>query len=105
VDFLSKLAEDRIREAQREGVFDDLPGKGKPFEFEDDSYIPEDLRLAYKILKNSNCLPVEVELRKEIFNLRQLLSAAIDAETRLELGRELNRLTLKLDLRRKGARP
>ena len=68
---------------------------------EDDSFVPEDLRLTYKILKNSNCLPIEMELRKEVFNLRQLLNAAIDAETRRELRRELNLLTLNLNIRLK----
>ena len=63
--------------------------------------MPEDLRLTYKILKNSNCLPIEMELRKEVFNLRQLLNAAIDAETRRELRRELNLLTLNLNIRLK----
>ena len=45
------IAENRIREAQQNGEFDNLPGMGKPLEFEDDSNIPEDLRMAYKILK------------------------------------------------------
>jgi hypothetical protein len=101
VDFLHKLAEDRIEEAQREGLFDNLPGKGKPLNLDDDSGVPEDLRLTYKILKNSNCLPVEMELRKEIYNLRQLIDAAIDPETRRELHRELSFLVLRLNVLRK----
>jgi hypothetical protein len=102
VDCFHKIAEERIQRAQEEGVFDNLPGKGKPLKLEDDSCIPEDLRLTYKILKNSNCLPIELELRKEIFSLRQLLNAAIDPETRQELRRELNLLTLRLNLQRRG---
>jgi hypothetical protein len=101
VDFLYKIAEERIQEAQREGVFDNLSGKGKPLKLEDDSAVPEDLRMAFKILKNSNCLPIEMELRKEIYNLRQLLDAAIDPETRQELRRELNLLTLRLNCLRR----
>ena len=97
MDFLSKIAEDRIREAQREGLFDHLPGKGKPLNLDEDSGIPEDLRMSFKILKNANCLPIEMELRKEIYNLRQLLDAAIDPETRKELRRELNLLTLRFN--------
>ena len=88
--------------AQEEGAFDNLPGKGKPLALDDDTYIPEDLRLTFKILKNSNCLPIEMELRSEIFNLRQLLHAAIDPETRKELRRELNLLVLNFNLRRKS---
>ena len=97
MDFLSKIAEDRIREAQREGLFDHLPGKGKPLNLDEDSGIPEDLRMSFKILKNANCLPIEMELRKEIYNLRQLLDAAIDPETRKELRREQNLLTLRFN--------
>ena len=53
MDFMKRIAEDRIRAAQDEGVFDNLPGKGKPLQLDDDSGIPEDMRLAFKILKNA----------------------------------------------------
>ena len=62
--------------------------------------MPEDLRLTYKVLRNSNCLPIEMQIRKDIFNLRQLLNAAIDEETRRELRRELNLLVLEFNCRR-----
>lgn len=101
MDFFDKLVEDRIKQAQQEGVFDNLPGKGKPFQFEDDSSVPEDLRLAFKILKNSNCLPIEMEMRKEIFSLRQMLNAAIDSEARRQIRRELNLLLLHYNVRKK----
>ena len=100
MDFLNKIVEERIQKAQEEGVFDNLPGKGKPLQLDDDTWVPEDLRLAYKILKNSNCLPIEMELRKEIFNLRQLLDAAIDPEVRRDLRRQLNLLELRHNLQR-----
>jgi hypothetical protein len=92
--FLDKIVEDRIQRAQEEGAFDNLPGKGMPLKLDDDSCVPEDLRLAFKVLKNSGCLPIEMELRKEIFNVRQLLNAAIDEDTRRELRRKLNLLLL-----------
>ena len=104
MDFLNKIAEDRIRSAQDEGVFDNLPGKGKPLNLEDETGVPEDMRLAFKILKNACCLPIEMEVRKEIYNLRQLLNAAVDEETRKELRRELNLLMLKEALARKKQR-
>ena len=102
MDFLSKIVEERIQRAQEEGIFDNLPGKGKPLQLDDDHGIPEDLRLTYKILKNANCLPIEMELRKEIFSLRQLLDAAIDPEIRRDLRRQLNLLVLRHNLHRKG---
>jgi Domain of unknown function (DUF1992) len=99
MDFLHALVEERIKAAQKEGVFDNLPGKGKPLNLDDDSTVPEDLRLTYKVLKNSNCLPIEMELRKESFNLRKLLNAAIDEPTRRELRRELNMIALNLNMK------
>jgi hypothetical protein len=103
MDFLNKIVEERIRQAQDEGEFDNLPGKGKPLQLDDDLGIPEDLRLAYKVLKNANCLPIEMELRKEIFNLQQLLDAAIDPEIRRDLRKQLNLLVLRHNLQRNGA--
>ena len=82
-------------------MFDNLPGKGKPLKLDDERGIPEDLRLTFKILKNADCLPLELEMRKQIFNLRQLLDAAIDPETRKDLRRQLNLLTLRLDCERR----
>jgi len=97
--FFDALVEERIKAAQQEGAFDNLPGKGKPLNLDDDAGIPEDLRLTFKILKNANCLPIEMELRKEYFNLRKLLNAAIDESTRRELRRELNLIVLNLNLK------
>jgi DnaJ-like protein len=103
VEYLQTLVEERIRKAQDEGLFDNLPGKGKPLPLDDDSFVPEDLRLAYRILKNSNCLPIELEIRKEIFNLRQLLAAATGAEGKTEIRRQINRLVLRLNAGRRGS--
>ena len=55
-----RIIEKRIQEALDRGDFDDLPGRGKPMQIEDDSGVPEDLRLAYKVLKNADCLPPEL---------------------------------------------
>ena len=98
---MHKIAEERIREAMEEGRFDNLPGKGKPLNLEDESGIPEDVRLAFKILKNAGCLPIEMEVRKEIYSLRQLINTTIDEATRSELRRELNFLLLKDALHRR----
>ena len=61
-----KIIEQRIREAQLKGELDNLPGSGEPVHLEDDSHVPEDLRMFYKILKNANCIPPELQLKKEI---------------------------------------
>lgn len=101
MDIFQKIAEERIREAMEQGLFDDLPNKGKPLKFEDESWIPEDLRLAYKILKNAGCIPPEIELRKEIIDLKDLLKTIDDDEERIRKIRELNFKLLKFNIGRK----
>jgi len=96
-----KIAERRILEAIREGVFDDLPGAGKPLKFEDDSNVPEDLRIAYKILKNAGFVPKEVALRKEIAQAEDLLAGMEDTKARYRQLKKLNFLIMKLNLLRK----
>lgn len=68
-----KIAEERIREAMDMGFFDDLEYKGKPIEIKDDPFVPEELRIAYRMLKNAGFLPKEVELRKEIERLEEFM--------------------------------
>jgi hypothetical protein len=51
---LELLVERRIEEAISRGELDDLPGAGRPLELDDiDPLLPEELRLAYRILKNA----------------------------------------------------
>lgn len=99
--FFEKIAEQRIQEAMAEGLFDNLAGKGQPLKLEDDSHIPPELRIAYKILKMADCLPPELELQKEIITLRDLLADLPDEKERLQQMRRLNFLTMKLSLVRK----
>lgn len=77
------IAEKRIEDALSRGEFDDLPGRGKPLELEDLSGVPEDLRMAYKILKNAGCLTPELQERKNITNLLELLENTPDEKERL----------------------
>jgi hypothetical protein len=96
--FSHLTAERKIQEAIQNGELDDLPGKGKPLQMDDDSHIPEELRLAYKILKNADCLPPEVELKKEIVRMRDLLEGTEDLDEKYRLMKKLNFQILKLNL-------
>jgi hypothetical protein len=102
-NIIDKIAEERIREAIERGDFDDLPGKGKPLDLEDDSHLPQDLRMAYKILKNANCLPPELELRKEIRTTEALLSGIQDTQEKYKQMKKLNYLIMKLNMTRRGS--
>ena len=100
MEFFSRLAENRIREAMEAGEFDNLTGKGQPLNLEEDSHIPLELRMAYKILKNADCLPPELELRKEVLQLQDLVAALPDEAEKLKQMRRLNFLMMKLSMMR-----
>jgi hypothetical protein len=93
-----KIVEQRIKEAMEKGEFDNLPGKGRPIPLEDDSHVPEDLRLAYKVLKNADCLPPELLEKKEILQMEDMLAAIPDAKERYKLIKRINFKIMKLNV-------
>jgi hypothetical protein len=103
IDGFEKIVEERIRRAQERGEFDALSGAGQPLEFEPDGHIAEDLRLAYKILKNAECLPPEVELKKDIEKTEDLLAAMPETAEKYQALKKLNFLILKLNAMRTTA--
>jgi hypothetical protein len=100
MEFFTKLAENRILQAIEAGEFNDLQGKGQPLNLEDDSHIPPELRMAYKILKNADCLPPELVLRQEVVNLQDLVASMPDESEKLKQMRRLNFLIMKLNMMR-----
>lgn len=101
MDIFEKIAEQKIREAIEQGLFDDLPNKGRPLKLEDFTWVPEDLKIAYKILKNAGYIPPEMEIRKEIIGLKELLKTIDDNQERIKKIRELNFKLLKFNIGRK----
>jgi len=102
MDILATIAERKIREAMARGELDNLPGTGKPLSLDEDlSGVPDELRMAYKLLKNAGFVPPEVELRKEIVSLREMLGTLEDDEQRRRIGRELDFKLLKLSMMRR----
>ena len=92
-----RIVEERIRKAQRKGDFENLPGAGKPLKLQDDSHIAEDLRLAHKILKNADCLPPEIEIKKEIQQTEDLLAGMQSTSEKYRALKKLNYLIMKLN--------
>ena len=94
---LDDLVEQRIQSSIRCGDFDNLPGSGKPLELGDDSLIAPELRMTFRILKNSGHVPAEVKALDDVFELecfiRDLDSAS--SERRLAIKR-LEALKLQL---------
>lgn len=95
-----RIVEERIKKAQYQGAFENLPGAGEPLDLSDDRHIPEDLRLAYKILKNADCIPPELEMRKEIQRTEDLLVEMKDTAERYRILKKLNFLIMKLNASR-----
>ena len=90
MNLLDQIAEQRIQDSISRGELRDLPGEGQPLHLEDDSAIPEELRAAYRILKNAGFLPPELQWRRELQEAEHLLQQLPEsdrsrARARLEL--------------------
>lgn len=99
----TKIVEERIRRAQKKGEFDNLEGSGEPLDLLNDQTVAEELRLAYKILKNADCLPPEIEIKKEIRQAEELLSAMSETTEKYRAMKKLNYLIMKLNTLRSTA--
>ena len=62
MDSLSKIIEEKIKEAMENGEFNNLPGKGKPLDLSEYFKAPPHLRMGYSLLKNANVVPAEIML-------------------------------------------
>lgn len=98
--FMADQAERRIRQAQQEGAFDNLPGEGKPLELEDDSAVPGELRMAYKVLKNAGYLPPELADRKEINTILDLLEHCEEGAEKIRQMQKLDVMLMRMQSRR-----
>ncbi|MBW2609848.1 MAG: DUF1992 domain-containing protein [Deltaproteobacteria bacterium] len=93
-----KIIEQKIKEAADKGEFDNLPGQGEPLKQDDYFSIPEDLRLSYKILKNADCLPPELELKKEIRQMEDMLENIPDEKEKYRQIKRINYKIMKLNM-------
>ena len=105
MSYFWRIAEERIKEAQRAGAFDNLPGKGKPLDLEDLSWVPEDLRISYHILKNAHVLPPEAELLKDIHTIEDLLKHVEDEGERRALAKSIQFKLIRLDMLKRRSMP
>ncbi|GAF96661.1 unnamed protein product, partial [marine sediment metagenome] len=69
----------------------------------DDQMVAEELRLAYKILKNADYLPPEIELKKEIQQTAELLRGMGETAVKYRTMQKLNFLIMKLNTLRNTA--
>ena len=95
---IEKFIDEQIRMAIEAGEFDDLPGKGKPIDLRAYFETPEDLRMAYSILKSNNFVPEEVEMLKDIGALKKRLEASSDEEQKSRLKKEITEKTYTFNM-------
>ena len=94
---LDDLVEQRIQSSIRCGDFDNLPGSGKPLELGDDSLIAPELRITFRILKNSGYVPAEVKALSDVFALECVIRDLDAASSEKSLAiKRLEALKLKL---------
>jgi hypothetical protein len=97
MDMFHIISEDRIKKAYKDGEFDNLPGLGKPLQLEDMSGIPEELRMAYKLLKNAGYTQEEGQLRQEMVTIENLIKKCDDSGEKETLQKNLNEKLIRFN--------
>lgn len=83
MDF-SRIAEEKIKKGYEEGAFDHLPDMGKPLRLDYLERMPDELRMAFTVLKNAGYLDEdEQKWRKELLTMEDLLKSATDDQERM----------------------
>lgn len=91
------IVERRIAEAMARGEFDRLPGAGRPLALDDDPLVPEEMRVAYRILKNAGFVPPELERLAEINRLLAALERDAISAGGGRAGQRLRALLMQLE--------
>lgn len=99
---LAKIAEMKIRETIEKGELENLPGKGKPLEIDNMSFVPAELRMAFRIIKNAGLVPVEVSLNKDMDTLKKKIEESKDETERNLFKRKLIELEVRYNILRES---
>jgi len=94
-----KNVDQKIEEAIARGDFDNLPGKGKPVDLDAYFATPEHLRMGYSILKNANIIPEEMELLRQIEDLKKSLDSSTNRTQKKALRQQLTEKLTDLNVR------
>ncbi len=98
MDLFHILSEEKIKKAYEDGEFERLPGFGKPLKLDDDlSGIPEELRMAYKVMKNAGYTEEESNLRKEMMTIEDLIRKCSNEQEKEALQKQLNEKILRFN--------
>lgn len=68
----------QIREAMERGEFDNLKNQGKPLNLARDPNVPEEMEMAFHLLKNAGFAPDWIETRAQVQREREKLFAPLE---------------------------
>ncbi|RLQ94476.1 DnaJ family domain-containing protein [Falsibacillus albus] len=97
MDYFDIISEQRIREAHKNGEFDNLPGMGKPLPKDEFANVPQEIRMAYRLMKNAGYSPEESTLRQEMMTIESLIAQCDDEVEKEDLTKQLNEKMLKFN--------
>ena len=93
-----RIVEAFIKDAMERGEFDNLPGKGKPIDLTEYFETPEEVRMANSVLKSAGMTPREVDLIREIAELKQLQAAVLDEKKKQEIHKQIQQKQVEFSL-------
>jgi|SRR6185437_8805959 len=96
---MSYSVEKLIEEWLAEQEIEELPGTGKPLDLDEYFSWPEDQRIGLSLLKNSGCVPMEVERLREIKRLSDEIEKCTDDAVKVRLNRQLQQEQVEVNLR------
>ena len=91
------LIEARIRDAEAEGAFDNLPGAGRPLPPGPD---PENA-LLNRLAQENGAVPEFVSLSRELMRLREELAETGDRTARHDILKAMSMMEARIDIARK----
>jgi hypothetical protein len=100
LSIIQTIAERKIQQAMTEGTLLDLSHwKDKPLPPDTMADVPDDLRMAYRLLKNAGYVPEEIAMQKEITRIEQLLANCTDEKEKVRQLTKISCLKTKLETR------
>jgi hypothetical protein len=95
----------KLREAELNGELRSAKGYGQPLTTDEGwNQTPDELRMAFKILKDAGVVPPEIEMMKLRSSLRDQIAACTKPEEAELLKKKLSALDLSISLRLESLR-
>lgn len=98
MDWVDRISEQRILQAGKEGVFDNLPGEGKPLPPDPFANLPEEVRLVARVLYKYGCAPQEVAIIKKFNEAQRRLDDPGSSEEKAQRLKEFCEAELRYNI-------